>query len=90
MTALEVYELTPHGRYEVFPARSVVAEVLGVTTKVASLQDVTQGKLWVYGDPARRLSKRKKDELDLIRLAEAYPKLKATYPIELRAIIERG
>jgi hypothetical protein len=36
-----------------------------------------------WSDPRRRLSKRKKDELDLIRLAEAYPTLKASYPPEL-------
>ncbi|HEY6990759.1 MAG TPA: hypothetical protein VH369_20360 [Bryobacteraceae bacterium] len=42
-----------------------------------------QGKLWAYADPARRLSKRKKDELCLIRLAEAYPELKRLYPQEL-------
>jgi hypothetical protein len=36
------------------------------------------------------LSKRKKDELDLVRLAEAYPELKAAYPGELREQIERG
>jgi len=39
---------------------------------------------------ARRLSKRKKDELDLIRLAEAYPALKSLYPVELRAQLDRG
>jgi hypothetical protein len=43
--------------------------------KVACREDVLQGKLWAYSDPNRR-SKRKKDELDLIRLAEAYPELK--------------
>jgi hypothetical protein len=37
-----------------------------------------------------RLSKRKKDELDLIRLAEAHPQLKPIYPAELRDQIERG
>jgi hypothetical protein len=36
------------------------------------------------------LSKRKKDELDLVRLAEAHPELKAAYPGELREQIERG
>jgi hypothetical protein len=45
---------------------------------------VAQGKLWAYSDPSRRLSKRKKDELDLIRLAEAFPELKSTYPQELQ------
>jgi hypothetical protein len=38
----------------------------------------------------RRLSKRKKDELDLIRLAEAYPDLKSRYPAELREQLDRG
>jgi hypothetical protein len=68
----------------------VAAEVLGVRVRVAGLEDVTQGKLWAYGDPRRRLSKRKKDELDLIRLAEAYPELKSAYPGELREQIDRG
>jgi hypothetical protein len=37
-----------------------------------------------------RLSKRKKDELDLIRLAEAYPELKSGYPRELVDQLDRG
>jgi hypothetical protein len=32
----------------------------------------------------------KKDELDLIRLAEEYPDLKALYPTELREQLGRG
>jgi hypothetical protein len=43
-----------------------------------------------YGDPRRRLSQRKKDELDLIRLAEKYPHLKARYPLDLQQQIDRG
>ena len=70
-------------RYQAFLERANDAEVLGVSACVASLQDVAQGKLWAYSDPTRRLSKRKKDELDLIRLAEAYPKLLPLYPPEL-------
>ena len=58
--------------------------------KVACLEDVTQDQLWAYSDPRRRLSKRKKDELDLIRLAEAYPQLKTLYPRELQEQIDRG
>ena len=83
-------QFTTDERYQAFLARSVEAEVLGLRVKVASLADVTQGKLWAYSDPRRRLSKRKKDELDLIRLAEAYPLLKALYPCELREQIDRG
>jgi hypothetical protein len=83
-------QFTTDARYQVFLERSVEADVLGVRVKVASLEDVTQGKLWAYSDPQRRLSKRKKDELDLIRLAEAYPMLKASYPYELTEQIDRG
>lgn len=83
-------QFTTDERHQGFPARSVEAEVLGVRVKVACLEDVTQGKLWAYTDPERRLSKRKKDELDLIRLAEAYPHLKSFYPFPLQQQIERG
>jgi hypothetical protein len=61
-----------------------------VCVKVACLEDVTRGKLWAYSDPQRRLSKRKKDELDLIRLAESYPELKSLYTRELQEQLERG
>jgi hypothetical protein len=83
-------QFTTDERYQAFLDRCVEAEVLGVHVQVASLRDVAQGKLWAYADPQRRLSKRKKDELDLIRLAEAYPKLKALYPAQLVEQIERG
>jgi hypothetical protein len=80
---------TTDDRYQTFLARSIPAEVLGVQARIACLEDVAQGKLWAYTDPRRRLSKRKKDELDLIRLAEAYPDLKTRYPAELREQFER-
>ena len=81
-------QFTTDARYQAFLARSVEAVVLGIRVRVACLQDTTQGKLWAYGDPTRRFSKRrliqtKKDELDLIRLAEAWPELRAMYPREL-------
>jgi len=83
-------QFTTDERYQTFLARSVEAKVLGTRVRVACLEDVTRGKLWAYGDPSRRLSKRKKDELDLIRLAEAYPELKSIYPVELREQLDRG
>ena len=83
-------QFTTDERYQEFPARSLEAEVLGVRARVACLEDVTRGKLWAYADPQRRLSKRKKDELDLIRLAETYPQLKQLYPSELRDQLHRG
>jgi len=83
-------QFTTDERYQPFPARAVESEVLGMRVKIACLEDVTQGKLWAYTDPRRLLSKRKKDELDLIRLAESHPHLAALYPKELREQIERG
>ena len=83
-------QFTTDERYQAFPGRSADADVLGIRVKVACREDVTEGKLWAYGDPERRLSKRKKDELDLIRLAEAYPELKVLYPSELREQLDRG
>lgn len=81
-------QFTTDARYQAFLTRAVKAEVLGIPVQVACLEDVTQGKLWAYAD--RRLSKRKKDELDLIRLAEAYPRLRDRYPKELVDMMESG
>ncbi len=83
-------QFTTDERYQPFVSRAAEAYVLGLRVKVACVEDVAQGKLWAYGDSQRRLSKRKKDELDLIRLAEAYPVLKSSYPRELTEQIERG
>jgi hypothetical protein len=83
-------QFTTDIRYQAFLTRSVEAAVLGVNVRVACLEDITQGKLWAYSDPRRRLSKRKKDELDLIRLAEAYPELRSLYPRELQEQLDRG
>ncbi len=80
-------QFTIDERYQSFPSRSMEAEVLGVPARVACIGDVTQEKLWAWSDPRRRLSKRRKDELDLIRLAEAYPDLPAFYPPELTRMI---
>jgi len=83
-------QFTTDERYQAFPARSVEAEVLGIRVRIACLEDVTRGKLWAYSDPQRRLSKRKKDELDLIRLAEAHPELRSLFPSELQEQLDRG
>ena len=83
-------QFTTDPRYQEFFSRAREATVLGVTVKVASRDDVTKGKLWAWSDPLRRLSKRKKDELDLIRLAEAHPQLLAFYPEELRRLFGRA
>ena len=83
-------QFTTDERYQAFLPRAAEAEVLGIRVKVACLEDVTRGKLWAWSDPGRRLSKRKKDDLDLIRLAEVYPELRSQYPDELRQELDRG
>ncbi len=83
-------QFTTDERYQAFLARSVESQVLGIRVRIACLEDVTRGKLWAYSDPQRRLSKRKKDELDLIRLAEAHPELRSLYPSELQEQLDRG
>ena len=83
-------QFTTDERYQAFLERSVVAKVLGIQVRVACVEDVARGKLWAYSDPDRRLSKRKKDELDLVRLGEAYPELRSTFPRELKEQLDRG
>lgn len=50
-------QFTTDERYQAFLPRSVESEILGIRVRIASLPDVTQGKLWAYGDPQRRLRK---------------------------------
>jgi hypothetical protein len=78
---------TTDGRYGEFPARAQQRDVLGEIVAVASLEDVFQGKLWAWSDSTRRITKRKKDELDLLRLAEAHPALCDRLPVELRSLL---
>lgn len=63
-------------------------ETLGVRLRVACLEDLVQAKIWEWSDPRRRLSKRKKDELDLIRIAESYPEFLPTLPASIRVLLE--
>jgi hypothetical protein len=58
--------------------------VLGQEVPVASLPNIVRGKAWAWGDAERRLSKRKKDELDLIRILEKYPEVGELMPVEIR------
>jgi predicted nucleotidyltransferase len=58
--------------------------VLGEEVQVASLANVTRGKIWAWSDQARRPTKRKKDELDLMRILEAYPNLRDMMPQEIK------
>jgi hypothetical protein len=73
-------------RYFDFPSRSSERDVLGLRLPVAAVEDVLKGKIWAAQDPERRLSKRRKDLLDIERLIETHPKLRSQVPPE---IIER-
>lgn len=81
------FQFTTDSRYQDFPLRALEREVLSQQVLVASLEDVFQGKLWAWSDPSRRLTKRKKDELDLLRLAEAFPPLREKLPPGLRELL---
>jgi Nucleotidyl transferase AbiEii toxin, Type IV TA system len=71
--------------YREFPARSVPADVHGLLMRVACLEDTLKGKLKAFQDSERRPSKRRKDLLDLMRLAESHPELTRLLPAEVQA-----
>lgn len=77
-------QFTRDPRYQPFLAAAVPAKVLGCEALVASLPDLVAGKVMAWSDPQRRLSKRKKDEADLIRLAEDHPAVRPLLPESLR------
>jgi hypothetical protein len=72
-------------RYFGFVDRSSRREVLGVSLPVAALSDILQGKIWAALDPSRRPSKRRKDLLDIERILESYPHLRAQVPPDILA-----
>ncbi len=69
--------------YRDFPAHSVAADIHGILMRVASREDTLRGKLKAYADTERRPSKRQKDLLDITRLVEAHPELRAQVPAEI-------
>jgi hypothetical protein len=83
-------QFTLDPRYQEFVNDTKVHDVLGQQVPVASLPNVVRGKTWAWKDEKRRLSKRKKDELDLIRISEAYPELSELIPAEIRRQLEQG
>ena len=82
-------QFTKDSRYAQFPSRAGRRDILGRSLRVASLADLIQGKIWAWSDPERRLSKRKKDELDLIRIAEKFPEFTSQLPTAIRQQLER-
>jgi len=78
-------QFTTDSRYQSFLANATERDVLEICVPVANLEDIIRGKVWAWQDATRRLSKRKKDELDLIRIAEAYPRLRPLIPNKIVA-----
>jgi hypothetical protein len=71
-------------RYQDFLSDTTIMEVLGQPVPVAPLANVIRGKIWAWRDETRRPTKRKKDELDLMRILEAYPETRDMMPEEIR------
>lgn len=78
-------QFTTDPLYQEFLGEAEPREVLGETVPVATLANLVRGKIWAWQDAARRASKRKKDELDLLRIAEAYPEMRGAIPAEIVA-----
>lgn len=88
-------QFTKPNRYQSFVERATLRPVLGFDVPVAALSDVVQGKLWAWGDPSRRSTKKLKDHLDLMRLAEGHfdvvlPLLPPELRVEAEAIRAGG
>ncbi len=81
-------QLQTDPRYQDFIGRAAIQTVLGYQMKVASVEDVLQGKIWAYSDEQRRKSKRQKDLADIIRLIEEYPSLTELIPASIKERIE--
>jgi hypothetical protein len=73
-------------RYQDFPARAEVREVLGHRLPVARLEDVLRGKVWAASDLSRCASKRQKHLADIARLLEEHPELREMVP---QSILQR-
>ena len=76
-------QFTTDERYQDFLSDTSERDVLGMLVPVATLENIIRGKVWAWQDAERRLSKRKKDELDLIRIAESRPDLGHLIPAEI-------
>ena len=81
-------QLQTDPRYQDFISRAVSQTVLGYQMKVATIENVLQGKIWAYSDEQRRKSKRQKDLADIIRLIEVYPSLTELIPASIKERIE--
>jgi len=82
-------QLQTDPRYQAFLSTATDRDVLGYRMKVASVENVLQGKVWAYLDKTRRRSKRQKDLADILRIIEAYPQLGTSLPQSVREELQR-
>lgn len=82
-----VVQFTTDPRYQDFLARVEQRMIYDVPCRVAALPDLFQGKLWAATDPERRPIKQAKDELDLMRIADAHPQYLPLLPPALRELL---
>ena len=73
-------QLTIDSRYQSFLSETTLMNVFGERVPVASLGNIVLGKVWAWSDNSRRPTKRKKDELDLMRILEAHPETRDLMP----------
>lgn len=76
-------QLTSDERYQDFVLDAIVGDVLDQRVP-ASLANLIRGKVWALQDSKRRPTKRKKDELDLMRILETYPETRQLMPPEIK------
>jgi hypothetical protein len=72
-------QIQTNPRYGDFVERAAMRDVLGLNLPVAAIDDVLQGKIWAASDATRRPTNRK-DLLDIERILEAFPHLRARVP----------
>ncbi len=70
-------------RYQEFVTNTENREVLSERVPVASLRNIVRRKVWAWSDHQRCPTMRKKDELDLMRILEAYPELRDLMPKQI-------
>ena len=81
-------QLQTDPRYQDLIGRATNQSVLGYEMKVASVEDVLQGKIWAYSDEQPRKSKRQKDLADIARFIEVNPTLTDRLPLSIKERIE--
>lgn len=72
-----------------FVERAEVRSVFDLNLPVARIEDVLRAKVWAYEDMTRSALKRQKDLLDIARLLDVNPKLRAQAPAPILSNLQR-